>query len=77
MEAQTFTHKVSRGSRYNQIYIPKNMADFFDVGDIVEIKLIEKKESLHYSKNLRELGKLGEFKEGIIKSSFSLQKREE
>src|SRR3989338_2777014 len=75
MEAQTFTHKVSRGSRYNQIYIPKNMADFFDVGDIVEIKLIEKKESLHYSKNLRELGKLGEFKEGIIKQIFSILSR--
>ena len=60
-----FIHRVSKGSRFNQIYIPKEMESSFKVGDMVEIKLIEKK--LFYSKNLR----LGEFKEKLIKNILS------
>ena len=65
-----FEHKVSKGSRFNQIYVPKEMGEIFEAGDIVEVKLIRKKEELHYSDNLsgKEVGK---FKEGIIRSIFS------
>ena len=68
MQETKFTHTISRGSRYNQIYIPKEMSSTFQVGDIVEIKLIEKKSQLYYSKNL---SKLGEFKERLIREIFS------
>src|SRR3989344_506955 len=37
-----FVHKVSKGTRFNQIYIPKEMERVFEVGDLVEIKLISK-----------------------------------
>jgi len=30
-----FTHKVSKGTRFNQIYIPLGMKGKFDVGDVV------------------------------------------
>ena len=68
MQEAKFTHTISQGSRYNQIYIPKEMSSTFQVGDIVEIKLIEKKSQLYYSKNL---SKLGEFKERLIREIFS------
>ena len=61
----TFKHRISKGSRFNQIYIPKEMERTFKVGNLVEIRLIEKE--LFYSKNL----KLGEFKEKLIKEIFS------
>ncbi|MEK6855002.1 MAG: nucleotidyltransferase domain-containing protein [Nanoarchaeota archaeon] len=63
-----FVHKVSRGSRFNQIYVPKIMEAEFEVGDIVEVQLIKKKTQLHYSKGLR---KLSVFKENLIKEIFS------
>jgi predicted nucleotidyltransferase len=68
MEKLKFIHKVSKGARFNQIYIPKNMELNFQSGDIVEVTLIEKKSSIHYSSNLI---KLGEFKENLIKNIFS------
>ena len=66
METIKFVHKVSKGSRFNQIYIPLEMERAFSVGDLVEVKLLEKK-SLHNSKGI----KLNEFKEGLVKSIFS------
>ena len=67
MEKLKFIHKVSKGSRFNQIYIPKEMQGHFDVGDHVEVILLEKKSSLYYSK---DLDKLNEFKENLIKNIF-------
>ncbi len=63
-----FTHTISKGSRYNQVYIPKGMEIFFEVGDTVEVKLIKKRIQLQYSKNLK---RLSDFKETVIKSIFS------
>ena len=64
-----FEHKVSRGSRFNQIYVPKGMERIFEAGDIVEVRLVKKKE-LYYSTNL-DSRKIGEFKEGIIRRILS------
>lgn len=74
MESQksAFRHRVSKGSRFNQIYIPTGMAEIFEVGDLVKIRLIMKKERVYYSENLRKLGRISEFKENIIKQIFSL-----
>ena len=62
-----FMHYVSKGSRFNQIYIPKEFEEGFDVGDKVEVRLIEKSRKLYYSKNIERLSK---FKEEIIKEIF-------
>ena len=67
-----FAHKVSKGSAFNQIYIPRGMEKYFEVGDLVEVRLVEKKIGLHYSKNLP---KIGEFKENLIKKVFSFLTR--
>jgi len=64
-----FIHKISKGSRFNQIYIPRGMEENFQVGDTVQVTLLEKKISFHYSRNLP---KLNEFKLSIIKGVFSL-----
>lgn len=61
---QSFTHTVSKGSRYNQIYVPRDLEKDFEAGDIVEVKLLKKKEYLHYSKSLK---KLNEFKEHLVR----------
>lgn len=47
----TFTRSISKGSRFNQIYIPKEMNEFFQAGDEVEIRLI-KKATLRTEKNV-------------------------
>jgi REP element-mobilizing transposase RayT len=62
-----FVHKISKGSRFNQIYIPREMNKHFEIGDIVEIRLVSKKSRLYYSENLE---KLSEYKEGLIKEIF-------
>ena len=63
-----FSKTVSKGGRFNQIYIPKNMENLIEVGDEVEVRLIKKQISLFYSKNLK---KLSQFKENLIKDIFS------
>jgi len=65
---EKFEHRVSKGTRFNQIYVPQNMKEVFEVGDIVEVKLLSKQNKLFYSKNTK---KLGEFKEELIKKIFS------
>jgi len=62
-----FVHKISKGSKFNQIYIPKNKEKEFGPGDIVEIRLLKKEFEIYYSKNLKELS---EFKERLIKGIF-------
>ncbi len=63
-----FIKNVSKGSRFNQVYIPKDMENLIEVGDEVEVRLVKKSASLYYSKNLK---KLSEFKESLIKGIFS------
>ena len=63
-----FVHRVSKGSKFNQIYIPREMENVFDIGDLVEVKLLEKSLKLYYSNNLL---KLTEFKEKLIREIFS------
>lgn len=58
-----FIHKISKGSRFNQIYIPQALKSEFEVGDIVQVKLIKKKQHHHLSKNL----KLNTIKESLSK----------
>jgi len=62
-----FVHKISKGSRYNQIYIPQE-AEGFEVGDIVKVILLKKKTHLYSSKNF----KIGEFKKNLIERIFKL-----
>ncbi len=63
-----FTHTVSKGSRYNQIYVPKSMQKEFELGDIVEVILIEKKNKLFYSPHIK---RLSNFKDRLIREIFS------
>jgi len=63
-----FKKNVSKGSRFNQIYVPKNMEDLIGVGDEVEVRLVKKHAELYYSKGLK---KLSEFKGNLIKDVFS------
>ena len=67
-QTHKFLHKVSKGSRFNQIYIPKEKEKEFEVGDTVEVRLIKKDSKLNYSEHL---SKLSEFKENLIKQIFS------
>ena len=68
VQEEKFIHKISKGSRFNQIYIPKEMNGVFEIGDVVEIKLLSKKEIFYYSKNLK---KLSNYKEKLVKEIFS------
>ncbi len=68
MGQAVFTHRISKGSRYNQIYVPSESENQFEVGDLVEVRLLEKKNVLYYSKNLENVGK---FKEKLIEEVFA------
>ncbi|MFA5857406.1 MAG: hypothetical protein WC867_08650 [Candidatus Pacearchaeota archaeon] len=72
MEKLKFIHRVSKGTRFNQIYIPKEMITQFEAGDLVEVTLLEKSTSLYSSP---KLGKLSEFKINLIKEIFSELKK--
>ena len=67
MENMKFVHKVSRGSKFNQIYIPKDKEKEFEPGDLVEVRLLKKEFKVYYSKNLKGLT---EFKEKLVKEVF-------
>ena len=62
---QSFTKKVSKGSRFNQVYIPREST--IEVGDLVQVTLLKKHTILNY----KNLLKLNDFKEYIIKGIFS------
>lgn len=64
-----FVHRISKGSKYNQIYVPLKMSGKFEVGDMVEVKLLKIKNKRFYSKKTK---KLSEFKEKIISEIFSI-----
>jgi REP element-mobilizing transposase RayT len=61
METLKFVHRISKGTRFNQIYIPHEMKEIFEVGDSVEVRLIEKRNTFYSSKKLE----LGEFKKKL------------
>src|SRR3989344_5131442 len=63
-----FVKTVSKGSKFNQIYVPKNMENLIEAGDEVEIRLIKKHIKLYYSNGFK---KLSEFKESLTKGIFS------
>ncbi len=66
MATTTFTRQVSKGTRFNQIYIPKEMNELFQVGDTVEVKLISKVRTTHIKKALlKDIRKI--FAEQILK----------
>ena len=67
MEETKFIHRVSKGSKFSQIYIPRENKNEFEPGDIVEVRLLKKDFKIYYSKNLV---KLTEFKEKLIKEIF-------
>lgn len=68
MVEKRFEHRISKGSRFNQIYIPLSMQTVFEAGDIVEVKLLRKKDKIYFSKNLK---RIGDFKEKITNEIFS------
>ena len=67
-----FISAVSKGSRFNQIYVPRNMDGKFESGDLVEVRLLQKRIRLCYSKGLQ---KLSTFKENLIREVFSFLSR--
>lgn len=62
-----FIHRISKGSRFNQIYIPREMEKVFEAGDLVSIELVEKKVQIFCSKNFV----LSKFKEKLAEEIFS------
>ncbi len=68
MQEIMFRKNVSKGSRFNQIYIPIGMESQFEAGDEVEVRLLKKNIELYYSPGLK---RLSEFKESLIKGVFS------
>lgn len=67
MEKISFIHKVSKGTRFNQIYIPKEMQLEFLPGYDVEVTLIPQKDKIYYCENLKDTGILSDFKKNLIK----------
>lgn len=67
MQEVVFRKEVSKGSRFNQIYIPKYMETTIGVGDLVQVTLLKKHAQLYY-KNQENLS---DFKEYLIKNIFS------
>ena len=67
-QEQVFEHRISKGSKYNQIYIPRGMEQVFEVGDVVEVRLLQKQNKLFYSKKIKDFG---EFKEDTILLIFT------
>jgi hypothetical protein len=69
---QKFIHKVSQGTRYNQIYVPKEKEAEFAVGDIVEVRLLQKHAQLYYYNIKKSIP----FKEKLIQEIFKLLSQE-
>ena len=61
-----FMHRISKGTRFNQIYIPKYKEKEFEPGDLVEVKLLEKESQLFaYNASLTK------FKKKLIEDIFN------
>ena len=72
MSELKFIHKVSKGSRFNQIYVPIQYSEDFEAGDFVEVRLLRKPLKIFYSQSIK---KLSEFKEKLVKEIFSFLKK--
>lgn len=68
MSNTAFVGKVSKGSKFNQIYIPNDFKETIEAGDTVEVKLLKKKQNLFLSNNDFFLS---DFKKKLIKDIFS------
>ena len=55
MERTIFKHKISKINRYNQVYIPTELKEYFQPGDLVEVRLLKKESVIHYSPSLEKL----------------------
>ena len=66
---QTFIHTVSKGTNFNQIYIPREWRAIFEPGDEVEVRLVKKLISIYSAKNTPPLTP---FKESLARQVFSL-----
>lgn len=71
MQQTVFVKRVSKGSRFNQIYISKDMEKIIEVGDLVQVTLLKKHVELCY----RKVKKLSDFKEYLIKNVFTALQR--
>ena len=71
MQKITFRKQVSRGSRFNQIYIPKSVEKEIGVGDEVEVTLVKKHTNLYFSKGLH----ISPFKKTLIADIFAFLSR--
>lgn len=58
----TFKRKITKGSRFNQVYIPKEFESEFEPGDLVEVKLVKKALQLYVSRGV----KLTAFKQDLL-----------
>ena len=72
MKQILFQKKISKGSRFNQIYVPKQYDDFLQPGDIVEIRLIKKQTKLYY---LDKRIKISDFKIKLVEDIFLFLQR--
>lgn len=71
MQELIFRKNVSRGTRFNQIYIPKEFEILIHPGDLVEVRLIESKAELYFH-NIKQLSN---FKKELIKKIFQFLQR--
>jgi len=72
MEETMFKKSVSKGSRFNQIYVPRSMDGIIGIGDLVEVRLLKKHQELFFS---NKKIKLSDFKKRLIKDVFLELKR--
>ncbi len=71
MQTLLFKKRVSKGTKFNQIYVPKELEDSIQPGDLVEVRLIEKQINLFFH-NVTNISK---FKKELITTLFQfLQK---
>lgn len=72
MEETIFKKNVSKGSRFNQIYVPRSMDGLIGAGDLVEVRLLKKCQELFLS---NKKIKLSDFKKRLIKDVFIVLKK--
>ncbi|PIN81376.1 hypothetical protein COV11_02100 [Candidatus Woesearchaeota archaeon CG10_big_fil_rev_8_21_14_0_10_30_7] len=67
MQDLMFKKRVSKGTKFSQIYIPKELYESIQPGDLVEVRLIEKSTNI-YVHNVKQIS---DFKKELIKKIFS------
>ena len=66
MQNIVFTKRISKGTRFNQIYVPRELEISLQPGDLVEVRLIEKKEVIYF----HNIKFLSDFKKELITKIF-------